>query len=652
MSGYKDKEKMEIKQEYYKTNRVVRRIHEQSKNGKNEFQDLYKLLTNEDLIYQALTRIRKNKGIGTKGADGTSIDGYGTEQIQELRKALKENRYEPGAVKRIEIPKPGKKKKRPLGIPGMNDKVVQEMINTILTAIYEPKFEADHKNANYGFRKRKRIKDAIEKIERKAKDTRWCLEGDIEGAYDNVNHGTMIRILEERIKDKRMIHLIKKILKSDIVIKGKRIETRKGTPQGGIISPTLFNIYMSKLDEYILKKIEMEEKREEEEGKTERHKKRNKRHNEITNRVGAIVRWIRTKENKEGQNRTNWNETDKEKERRGRKEIREYMKERKTIESRETAGTKHRTIYIRYADDWVVISNGGRKRIEEWKKDIKEELERTLDLKLSEEKTKITDLRKEPGKFLGFNFFYIRGKKYKRDRYGRIRKTTGIRISIGMDYERVLDKLEKKHVYDAKNGWGRAVNPWTVKSDYEIVESFNWLARGIVSYYAQGLNRFRPIERVMYIIDHACKKTIGKKHKMSALQAIDKYGDPIIAKRMKEGKEIRIRQFGKEDAKKLYEKIRSTGAGTERVYEMENYINWRTTLKLKSECVVCGSKDKIEMHHIKKVKDTKEKGFKRIMVILNRKQICVCKECHVKIHKGTYDGIKLEDLYNRELASL
>ena len=245
----------EKKQEYFKTAKILVKIEENSRNGKSEFEDLYGLMHREDFIIQVVTKISKNKGIDTKGVDGKGYDGFGIENVTELSRELKEGKYMPSPSRRVYIPKPGKKKKRPLGIPTLKDKIVQGMVNEILTAIYEPVFEKRDGNANFGFRRRKGVRQAIEKIEQKGMAMKWCIEGDIEGAYDNVNHGKMINILSEKIKDKKFTKLIKNMLKSGIMERGTTTESEMGTPQGGIVSPTLFNIYMSELDKYIKRKI-------------------------------------------------------------------------------------------------------------------------------------------------------------------------------------------------------------------------------------------------------------------------------------------------------------------------------------------------------------------------------------------------------------
>ena len=321
------------------------------------------------------------------------------------------------------------------------------------------------------------------------------------------------------------------------------------------------------------------------------------------------------------------------------------------MKSRDETKLPHRTAYIRYADDWIVMGTGSRKRAEIKKEEIKQFLKNELKLKLSEEKTKITDLRKENIKFLGFEAFYIKGKKRIKGTYGRRRRTTGQRITIGIDMRKVLERLKNKGFLNA-DGTGKAKNPWTVKSDYEIIENFNWLTQGIIGYYAQGVKRNRGIDRIRLILDVSCKKTIAKKHKISSLQVMKKYGDPLIATIHKDQNKKVMVQMGREESKKYYEKLREQKRGTETEPIMKSYVNWRTALKLKGHCVICGSEENVEMHHLKKIRDIKPEGFKKVMISLNRKQVSVCRACHKSIHRGEYDGKKLAEFHDPKLAAI
>jgi retron-type reverse transcriptase len=194
---------------YFITNRILQGIRKRSLADQNAtFDDLSSLLFREDFVFQAITSLRPNKGIGTSGVDNANLDGASSFDVRSLVEELKSRSFKFLPVRRIMVPKPGKPEKRPLGIPTFRDRVVQEMIRSILEAIYEPVFQKTHQNVNYGFREGFSTHDAIDRIQAQAQNTEWCIEGDIKGAYDNVNHEKLLNILRERIKDESFLYLI------------------------------------------------------------------------------------------------------------------------------------------------------------------------------------------------------------------------------------------------------------------------------------------------------------------------------------------------------------------------------------------------------------------------------------------------------------
>ncbi|NJR76101.1 MAG: RNA-directed DNA polymerase, partial [Scytonema sp. CRU_2_7] len=158
------------------------------------------------------------------------------------------------------IPKPGKKKMRPIDTPTQKDRIIQEALRGILEAIYEPEFKEFEEYtsglcSNYGFRPRKSTWDAVAVLKYQGQSTNYCIEGDIVGAYNNIDHNILLNILERRIKDKKFLKLINNLLKAGIMEENRVIHNLIGTPQGGILSPLLFNIYMFEFDKFIYEEI-------------------------------------------------------------------------------------------------------------------------------------------------------------------------------------------------------------------------------------------------------------------------------------------------------------------------------------------------------------------------------------------------------------
>jgi group II intron reverse transcriptase/maturase len=207
---------------------------------KQKFGNLYSLL-NEGNLKWSFQRINKKAAPGVDSVDYKEFESSLDENISEIVRELKEGRYKAKLVRRRYIPKPGGR--RPLGIPVVGDKVVQTAVASILSAIYEQDFMP----FSHGYRRGKCPQKAALKLSELIHrgKFRWILDADIKGFFDNLNHDWLIRMLSERIEDSSFLRLIKKWLKAGILEEdGKIIHPVTGTPQGGIVSAVLANIYL------------------------------------------------------------------------------------------------------------------------------------------------------------------------------------------------------------------------------------------------------------------------------------------------------------------------------------------------------------------------------------------------------------------------
>ena len=234
--------------EYYDMQKVFDSLYAASKNG-NNFYKLLEIIGSEENIRLAYRNLKTNSGSNTAGTDGKTIEDIKTltdkEVIDTVRIMLDD--FMPSSVRRVFIPKPGSDKKRPLGIPCIWDRLVQQCILQVLEPICEPKFH----NHSYGFRPNRGADHAISRTISMVNMFRhyYCVDVDIKGFFDNVDHGKLLKqIWTLGIRDKRLICIISKILKSEI--EGEGIPT-KGTPQGGIISPLLSLIVLNELDWWV-----------------------------------------------------------------------------------------------------------------------------------------------------------------------------------------------------------------------------------------------------------------------------------------------------------------------------------------------------------------------------------------------------------------
>ncbi len=197
---------------------------------------------NEANLAECYQELKRNKACGI---DGETVEAYGKnlkERLSQLVESMKSKQYRPKPVKRVYIPKAGKNEKRGLGIPSVEDKLVQIMLKKILEQIYEVEFL----DVSYGFRPRLSCHDAVKALDKAVmtKPINYIVEVDIKGFFDNVNHYWLQRCLEEKIADRNLLWLVRKFLKAGVVEDGKQLATEVGTPQGGVISPLLANIYL------------------------------------------------------------------------------------------------------------------------------------------------------------------------------------------------------------------------------------------------------------------------------------------------------------------------------------------------------------------------------------------------------------------------
>ena len=204
---------------------------------------LHRLMRSRCLYERAYDRVSRNRGAMTPGVDGQTFDGMTLARLDRLTQGVAEGRYRPRPVRRVYIPK-GNGKMRPLGIPTADDRIVQEAARMILAAIYEPVFSKH----SHGFRAGRSCHTALEEIRKTWTGAKWLIEVDVRGFFDNIDHDVLLGLLARRIDDPVFIDLIGTMLKAGCMDEWKFERTYSGTPQGGVISPLLANIYLHELD--------------------------------------------------------------------------------------------------------------------------------------------------------------------------------------------------------------------------------------------------------------------------------------------------------------------------------------------------------------------------------------------------------------------
>ncbi len=212
--------------------------------------ELYRQLLNPQLYLLAYGRLYSNKGAMTPGVNGETVDGMSLGKIEHVIDALRHERYRWSPARRVYIPKGrASMKLRPLGLPSWSDKLVGEVIRLLLEAYYEPTFS----NSSHGFRPRRGCHTALRDVVNTWTGTAWFIEGDIAQCFDRLDHSVMLRILGEKIHGNRFLRLVRNMLTAGYMEDWVWNATHSGSPQGGVVSPILSNIYLHKMDEYIEK---------------------------------------------------------------------------------------------------------------------------------------------------------------------------------------------------------------------------------------------------------------------------------------------------------------------------------------------------------------------------------------------------------------
>ncbi len=226
----------------------------------HRFDDLFSLICREDWLMLAHDHVASNAGSQTAGCDGVNMRAFDEDlgdNLGALREGLRDGTFRPSPVRRVFIPKSGGKL-RPLGIPSIRDRIVQEAARMAL----EPIYEADFLQCSYGFRPNRCTMDAIDHARWYMQESLrffWVIEGDISSYFDAINHRKLMKLLGRRVKDGRFLDLIWRFLRAGVMERKLFKDTITGTPQGGIVSPLLANVYLHELDRFMKRYTDLSE---------------------------------------------------------------------------------------------------------------------------------------------------------------------------------------------------------------------------------------------------------------------------------------------------------------------------------------------------------------------------------------------------------
>ena len=573
-------------------------------------ENIYRLLYNRNLYLRAYGRISSNKGALTKGVTAETMDGMSLAKIDRIIKALRYERFRWTPVRRVNIPKPNGKT-RPLGIPTGPDKLLQEVIRMILEAYYEPQFS----DRSHGFRPGRGCHTALSNVVDYWSGVRWFVEGDIKGCFDNIDHDVLLSVLGEKLHDNRFLRLLKYLLQAGYVEDWKYGHTLSGTPQGGVVSPILANIYLDRLDKFVENVLIPAHTR----GTDRRN---NREYTRLSDRA--------TYHRKVGHHRL-------------AKELRHQMQQ---LPSRDPHDPDYRRLrYVRYADDFVLGFIGPKAEAKQVKESLETFLRDTLKLELSREKTLITHATSQAARFLGYELVNQQAND-QLDPTGR-RRVNG-RIGLRVPAE-VIEQHCQAYM---RNGKPAHRSMLIHDEDYSIVEQYQSEYRGVVQYYllAYNVHRFGRLHMVM---EMSLARTLAAKHKSTAQTMRRKYKSVVetkhgprvclkIIKQQDNGKRPLVTYFGGIPLRRQRQAV-LTDQQPLRYRTDRNELVKRLEA---DECEMCGSTVGIEVHHIRALRDLNVKGQRekpqwvQLMATRKRKTLVVCRTCHLNAHDGSWNPRK------------
>jgi group II intron reverse transcriptase/maturase len=565
-------------------------------------EDIYRQLFNRDLFLRAYGRIYRNDGAMTPGATAETVDAMSLEKIDTIIGALRQERYRWTPVRRTYIPKKSGRL-RPLGIPTWSDKLLQEVVRSLLGAYYEPRFSPH----SHGFRPQRGCHTALGEITAHWRGVKWFIEGDISQCFDRIDHPVLLSILKEDLPDQRFLRLIANLLDAGYLEIWDYHATLSGTPQGGVVSPILSNIYLDKLDQFVDMVLIP----------ANNHGKRRKPYPPYVALLNAARR------------RADAGQTD---------EAWLLRRQAQRMPSRDPNDPDFRRLwYVRYADDFLLGFSGPRGEAEQIKRQLEGFLRDSLKLELSREKTLITHARTEAARFLGYEIVTLDADE-KHDPRGHrcINGAPGLKVPV--------DVMRAKCSRYMRRGKPNRLAARLHDTDFSIMTQYQAEYRGFVQYYLLAFNvhRLRRLHRVMEL---SLVKTLADKFKTSVKRIYRKYRKTVeVAHGTQKALEVivdrgpkkkpLIARFGGVELR--WQKGAILNDHPKGVFSARSEVVQRL---LAQKCELCGAVGACQVHHVRKLADLNRPGqgerppwIKR-MAARRRKTLVVCRECHEAIHR-------------------
>jgi group II intron reverse transcriptase/maturase len=555
--------------------------------------ELYRQLFNPDLYLLAYGRLYSNHGAMTPGASGETADGMSMAKIGRVIDALRHERFRFQPAKRVYIPKKNGRK-RPLGLPSWTDKLVGEVIRLLLEAYYEPRFS----DCSHGFRPRRGCHTALTKVADTWTGTTWFIEGDISDCFGSLDHPVMLSILGEKILDNRFLRLIKQMLQAGYLEDWTWNATLSGTPQGGVVSPVLSNIYMDRLDTFV-----------------------------ETVLIPEYTRGVRRKNNPEYYKMAT--AIGRARERGDRAVARELRKQRRGLPSQDPQDPGYRRLhYARYADDHLLGFTGPKAEAEQIKARLAQFLRDDLKLALNEDKTVITHGRTSAAMFLGYEITV----QHSHDRPA---VNGGIRLRVPKAV------IKAKCAPYLKHGKLERRPGLVNRDDLTIISNYGAEYRGLIQYYLLAGDVWR-LNRLEWAAKTSMLKTLAAKHDSTVSKMARKYKTTILtphgprrcfeASVERPGRKPQVARFGGIPLRRQKKAVLNDRLPAPVARPKELISRLRA-----GRCEWCERKTTVETHQVRKLADLTQPGrpqpaWAQLMAKMRRKTFVVCTACHQAIH--------------------
>lgn len=564
--------------------------------------DLYRQLYNPTLYLRAYGRIYTNEGAMTAGSTPETADAMTLSKITKIIDDLRQERYRWTPVRRTYVPKKNGKK-RALGLPSWTDKLLQEVIRSLLEAYYEPQFS----EASHGFRPHRGCHTALSQIERTWKGTHWFIEGDIKACFDQLDHQILLKILAEKIHDNRFLRLIKHLLQAGYLEEWRYHTTLSGAPQGGIVSPILSNIYLDQLDHFVQTSLIP-------------HYTRGlkRKDNPAYRRYSRLIAAAR----KKGEYQ----------------QAHKLLRLAQQLPSRDPYDPTYRRLrYIRYADDILLGFSGTRAEAELIKQHLGAYLHDTLKLELSQEKTLITHAPTQAARFLSYDIQAQQcNEKLAHDGYRHVNAHIALRVP---------KEVVKKKLPIYRQG-GKPLRRLSLAScsDYTILRTYQDEYRGFVQYYLLAIN-VSWLSGYRWIVQQSLTHTLAAKYHSTTRRIARRFQATVQTPHgsrkcleakliRKDGKKPLVARFGGIPLVRNHEAVLVDRDPEVVCYERKEVVR----RLLAATCELCALKDEqCVVHQVRKLTDLEKMGKDRpywaqIMLKKRRKTLIVCPACHAAIH--------------------